>query len=93
MATTAFSIAKGMDVFSSDGEKFGSVGEMLSGQPDTQNSEGTPYSDVPFTPGGPISTEASRTEGSTMQERGRSPAPLSSLVPSASTSCDYPGVA
>jgi hypothetical protein len=62
MATTVFSVTKGMTVYASDGQKVGTVGEVLSGQPETRDSEGMPYADVSFTPSGPISPEPTAPE-------------------------------
>jgi hypothetical protein len=53
MAVTAFNVAKGMTVYGCDGQKIGTVGELLSGQPENTDSEGTPYSDVRTTSGDP----------------------------------------
>jgi hypothetical protein len=71
MSTTAFSITKGMEVYSTDGQKIGTVGELLSGLPETQDSSGTEFSDIGSSPDGPVSDEA-RTSDSVAADLGRS---------------------
>jgi hypothetical protein len=70
MSTTAFSITKGMEVYSTDGQKIGTVGELFSGVAETQDSAGTEFSDIGSSPDGPVSDEA-RTSDSLAADLGR----------------------
>jgi hypothetical protein len=57
MATNALNLRKGIDVFSSDGGKIGTVGEIFSGEPASDVSGGTRGSNEPMAAPGPDTEE------------------------------------